>query len=68
MVAGVPIKFKSPTHIQEAAEAMLVEFNRYWHKFTRFTTAYAGHSDSCWSAWKARRRLIQTIKDRAAPC
>ena len=35
---GVPIKSKSASNIQEAAEAILVEFNRYGHKVTKFTT------------------------------
>ena len=35
-LVGVPIKSKSALHIQEAAEAMLVEFNQ-GHKVARFT-------------------------------
>ena len=37
-LVGVPIKSKSALHIQAAAEAILVEFNRYGHKVVRFTT------------------------------
>jgi len=37
-LVGVPIKSKSASNIQEAAEAMLVEFNRYGHRVQRFTT------------------------------
>ena len=37
-LVGIPIKSKSATHIQEAAEAMLVEFNRYGHRVEKLTT------------------------------
>ena len=37
-LVGLPIKSKSASHTQEAAEAMLVEFNPYGHKVERFTT------------------------------
>ena len=37
-LVGVPIKSKSATHLQEAAEAILVEFNHYGHNVARFTT------------------------------
>ena len=77
---GVPIKSKSASNIQEAAEAILVEFNRYGHKVTKFTTddertlatlrdplSKLGIQVTATPAGLHKKRIerhIQTIKDR----
>ena len=78
-LVGVPIKSKSALHIQEAAEAMLVEFNRYGHKVAKFTTYFghssrsprqirdSGHSYTRWAPRKAYRAAHSDSKG-SLPC